>query len=370
MDKSAEKLKSLIKGKVKDRPTFGTDPNDPWSVKSNVNEAGELDNYLKYRGLNPTRLSRETKLSHAKSSLFSKWKSDRKFNEETIISEDELLNAYLKTKGLNPKTASKISKISASKTGDFEKWKRDHARGGRLPVPPKTEQVTFQSSPTLKRQKLLDRAFKKSKPIRIAGPDLHKNAHKGTTQFEEVDKKDTITMDIPLLIRMLELSREDIKTDAELHKVVEKLIEIRNKGTLTMDDYEFVSKLKESLQLEDVYQDSFAATQTTGPEIVNSDDTSKNSDSTSRKAKLIKSIVKKGVVREDLYDHEKEDKSVSTPGKPKVVKDVYRPLAAAVVTGGKTLTGQNRDDIELDPMMRQRPASQDVIKSDKKNNNK
>ena len=74
---------------------------------------------------------------------------------------------------------------------------------------------------------------------------------------------------------------------------------------------------------------------------------------------------------EDLYDHEKEDKPVTTPAaKPKVTKDINRPLAAAIVTGGKTLTGQSRDDIELDPMMRQRPASQDVIKSNKINNNK
>ena len=62
---------------------------------------------------------------------------------------------------------------------------------------------------------------------------------------EEVDKKDTITFDIPLLIRVLELTREDIKSDMDLHRVVERLIDIRNKGTLTMDDYNFVAKLKE-----------------------------------------------------------------------------------------------------------------------------
>ena len=155
------------------------------------------------------------------------------------------------------RTASKVSKIAASKTGDFEKWKAQHVSGGRLPMIRK-EQTTYLNSPTLKRQRTLDKAFSKSKPIRIAGPDMHKNVHKGTTQFEEVDKKDTVTMDIPLLIRMLELAREDIKTDADLHKVVEKLIDIRNKGILTMDDYEFVSKLKESLQLEDTYQDTYA----------------------------------------------------------------------------------------------------------------
>lgn len=59
---------------------------------------------------------------------------------------------------------------------------------------------------------------------------------------ESVDKKDTITVDIPLMIRLLELAREDVKTDIELHQIVERLINIRNKGVLTMDDYERIAK--------------------------------------------------------------------------------------------------------------------------------
>jgi hypothetical protein len=45
-----------------------------------------------------------------------------------------------------------------------------------------------------------------------------------------------------LLLRVLELTREEIKTDADLHRVVERLIDIRNKGVLTMDDYEVIAK--------------------------------------------------------------------------------------------------------------------------------
>lgn len=63
--------------------------------------------------------------------------------------------------------------------------------------------------------------------------------------LEEADKKDTIILDIPLLIRVLELAREDIKSDMDLHRVVERLIDIRNRGTLTMDDYDFIANLKE-----------------------------------------------------------------------------------------------------------------------------
>lgn len=412
MDKKVERLMAIVKGGVKERPTFGTDPNDPWSVKSNVNEAGELDNYLKFKGIDPTRVSQETKISHAKSGSFAKWKQDRKFSEEVEqvdekikvkvstdkpigfkvadigpgkkeynvktdkvwddqqkkktqkeevepITEDELLNAYLKTRGINPKTASKISKIAASKTGNFNKWKQQHMRGGRLPVP-NTEQVTWKASPTLKRQKTLDKAFIKSKPIRIAGPDMHRNIHKGQ-QNEETDKKDTITMDIPLLIRVLELAREDVKSDAQLHRVVEKLIDIRNKGTLTMDDYDFVAKLKEQFFPEDTYQDSYAATQTTGPEITSTDDTEKNQKE-SKAAKMVKSLKKK-TVKEDLYDWEKENKSVATYGKkPKVDSSPNDPKAAGIIYGGKTLTGQERDIIELDPMMKKPNVQPDFPK--------
>lgn len=59
---------------------------------------------------------------------------------------------------------------------------------------------------------------------------------------ESVDKKDTITVDIPLMIRLLELAREDVKTDVELHQIVERLISIRNKGVLTMNDYKRIAK--------------------------------------------------------------------------------------------------------------------------------
>ena len=85
----------------------------------------------------------------------------------------------------------------------------------------------------------------------------------------------------------------------------------------------------------------------------------------SKAAKMVKSLYK-----EDLYDHEKEDKSVATYGKkpklnsadPKDSKGENKPQAAGVLTGGTTLTGQKRDDIEIDPMMRARPGQPDPTK--------
>lgn len=429
----------------------------------------------------------------------------------TDISEDAVLDKYLMSRGINPKFATKDQKVSHSKTGAFITWKN-------------------------------------SRMIE-------------DTLEERVDKKDSVTLDIPLLIRIMELAREDIKTDMDLHRVVEKLINIRNKGMLTMKDYNYIAKIHEEIMSqvsqevidevslgdykekatqqvkelkphtkgeysgiakrmlqrrekglkmastreevepideitttgyhkaavksrmdaavkvassmgkdkaaktkldarnkglnrlsdrtsaemkkansgpqkpreaktpsdaeqrgygqgrymgdsvehqdetmveaqsaavrwqkaleaakkkredeatrnaenakraltpvkEDKFQDSMAATQTVGMEVDNPSDADRKSQM-SKSARIIKSIYKRKNMKEDLYDHEKDDKPAATYGKkPKmsVTKPTdnvgeNKPDAAAILTGGKTLTGQTRDTIEIDPMMKKRPGS-------------
>ena len=58
---------------------------------------------------------------------------------------------------------------------------------------------------------------------------------------EMQDKQDYVSMDIPLLIRLFELVREDVKTDVDLHNVVERIISLKNKGILSMDQYEQIA---------------------------------------------------------------------------------------------------------------------------------
>ena len=176
MSKQSDIVKNLVKKNVGEKPTFGTDPRDPWSTKYNV-------------------------------------------------TEDAILNKYLLSKGINPKYVTKDQKVAHSKMGQFIKWKRDHAG--------MAEQTT-EPSPTMARLKELNKSKKHQTPI-----------VKGVA--EEVDKKDTVTFDIPLLIRVLELAREDVKTDMDLHRVVERLINMRNKGMLTMDDYDEIAAIKEEV---------------------------------------------------------------------------------------------------------------------------
>jgi hypothetical protein len=61
---------------------------------------------------------------------------------------------------------------------------------------------------------------------------------------------DIITVDVPLFIRLLEYSREDAKTDMDLHNVAEKAIALSENGaTLTMANYNaIVNSTAEELQ--------------------------------------------------------------------------------------------------------------------------
>ena len=360
------------------------------TIKDIFLEASSLNDYLSSRGINPKFVSRDTKISHAKSALFQKWKSDRKMSEETIIeaSEAELLAKYLNSRGINAKYATRDMKIAHSKSGEFQKWKRDHQH------------------------------------LELA---------------EETDVVDTITVDIPLMIRLFELAREDVKDDMELHKITERLIEIRNKGTLTMADYDFIAngkvKIKEEVldeakmprttaldrwrkaanereikhndiekkRQEKLHQDPSKVTvpvadtkkddlsksindlenhlnrKTTSENTLDSlaateapSDCSDNTNSTpttgkSYAAKMVKALKK--TVKEETYDWEKDDKSsqekpygkapkINVTDKTGTLGDT-KPEARVVMKGGKTLTGQPRDMVEIDPSMKQRPGQQD-----------
>jgi hypothetical protein len=90
-----KKMKDIVKKNPVSNPTFGTDPSNPWATKYNVTEASEeelLGRYLNSRGVNPKFVTRDTKIAHAKSTEYAKWKSDhieRFAREETQIKEND-----------------------------------------------------------------------------------------------------------------------------------------------------------------------------------------------------------------------------------------------------------------------------------------
>ena len=127
---------------------------------------------------------------------------------------------------------------------------------------------------------------------------------------------------------------------------------------------------------EDIFQDGQAPTQTSfdGANAPDNTEPKTNSRRTemSKSARIIKSLYKHHNMKEELYDSEKEDKSVASYGKKPKMKTTKPedsfgdnpPTAAAVLTGGKTLTGSTRDTLEIDPEMK-RPTRPDGKKQEK-----
>jgi hypothetical protein len=69
------------------------------------------------------------------------------------------------------------------------------------------------------------------------------------SEAKEEDKVDTITMDVPLFIRMLEYSREDAAADVDLHDVTEKANKLgKERGILQMEDYDEIVGATEEIK--------------------------------------------------------------------------------------------------------------------------
>jgi hypothetical protein len=62
---------------------------------------------------------------------------------------------------------------------------------------------------------------------------------------------DTIQLDVPLFIRLLELAREDVKQDADLHDVAEIVTKLSQRGTVTMANYNEIVKFMQEQGKED-----------------------------------------------------------------------------------------------------------------------
>ena len=57
---------------------------------------------------------------------------------------------------------------------------------------------------------------------------------------------DIVKLDVPLFIRLLELAREDVKQDADLHDIAEAVIKISQDQVATMDDYDSIVDFMQS----------------------------------------------------------------------------------------------------------------------------
>jgi dephospho-CoA kinase len=378
---------------------------------------------------------------YARSNAFKHWKQshmERRPGETATMEEVEqvdeagtgLLMNFIKAKGLNPLSMDGNQKQAYSRSSEFRIFKQKHQKEefDRL--------IETYGAENLLQIVMQKQELQETSGMGERGDDWNEQSvvpakkAKEKKIKEELDKADTVTMDIPLLIRVLEYAREDAKTDMDLHKVVENLIKMRDEGTLSMAQYDKIIAIKEAIEAKygKDYQDmvkrvgqkaaqkpvdmkSLAARMQAAyakkdikelkniPDNMDSDDhvtreekkmkgpdpcwngyqmvgtkkkggrtvpncvpeqvqeglgnvedspmsatnSVKAMESAHRKnqmksARMIKSLYKKKV-KENLYDWEKDDK----------------PNAKIVVKGGTTMTGQPRDTIEIEPVLKTRP---------------
>lgn len=239
MSNAGKLVKNLVKakkesvmGKLGDSPY--EDPMEPWSAKYQqpvkeevLNEDGLLMKYIRSLGFNPEFMTFAQRSSYARSNAFKRFKVGHTFDAkkqnvktEDVNEESEqldeagtgLLMSFIKSKGLNPLTMDGNQKKAYARSSEFKIFKMRHV--------------------------------KETSGMGERGDDWNEEKKPKVKKVqEEADTKDVVSMDIPLLIRVLEFIREDVKTDMDLHRVVENLIDLRTEGVLTMDHYDSAVKI-------------------------------------------------------------------------------------------------------------------------------
>jgi hypothetical protein len=299
---------------------------------------------------------------------------------------ESALDQYLSAKGIDPKSIPIDTKISHAKSAAFLKWKRDH----------QVESVMLDKSPVQQKQQKLDRSKKSHKEVYTEQlvdercwtgykPVPGKKPYeKGSCAKEEKGSQTTqitpeeVQLEAKKLSSFEKLRRNLKKGGFDMDASTKRIDDIMKKSKDSYDAWEKErsQRVKESyVKLvprisEDIFADNKAATQT----VMAPGEVSEKKRQMTKSARMIKALYKKHNMKEDMHDHEKEDKSVQTYGKkPKFDKadkedsqGEKKPQAAAVLSGGNALTGTPRDTIEIDPMMRNRPGQPDVTKKDDK----
>jgi hypothetical protein len=447
MKKIAKKIKEIVKGSPKE--SFGTNPSDPWSAKYGIAESS-LDQYLLARGINPKFISKETKISHAKSLQFQKWKRDHVResisvqHSPTELRQHALKKAQQMNKVIKHSDVAEVNEVQMDKLSPA---KQAHVKRGRTFTVNLGNKTADEKPKSLSKPKPRSQGFLKSI---FAGEEIMREAKttQGTAldkfrqaaaerakKHAEIEKQSKEKPDMKGAIDRLEkhLNKEDKKISkdditrfhAKLDKLVHTTFGKRKSEMNVKEEVEQIDELKKSTVFswlkqqpvvpekkpgmsrkdhnqkikthnkswnraldrlsgykptsEDIWQDGQAPTQTSFDGANAPDNTEpstshiKAKSARSKSARMIKSLYKHHNVKEELYDHEKEDKSVATYGKKPKMQKVDQeqnygdksPKAAAVLSGGKTLTGKTRDTLEIDPEMR-KPTRPDGKKEEQK----
>jgi len=471
-----KKMKDIIKKNPAFNPTFGTDPSNPWAAKYNVTEATEtelLARYLNSRGVNPRFVTRDTKIAHAKSSEYAKWKADhieRFAREEVEVKEDhvaiamgkqlddegsmilnqldqiarsvEMLKPVIKkpdmqvpawvqskvtlatdyidtvanymTSNNEKVNEAKKPKLTAldkwrkaadereKKHNEFEKKQSKDGSGMTASIDRLEKQLNKEETINEVSKSEVDHHFNnwtnsehapynsdagddnkvhqsalsylrstnvpKEKHEKLAMHIAHKFHGSGIDEeVEQIDELKKSTVFSWLKQQPVVPEKKPGMTRKDFNKKIKTSSKSWNRALDRLSGYKPTSE--DAGMKEDAFQDPQAATQMPFDGANTTNDTDMKKREMTKSARIIKSIYKRKSIKEDMYDFEKDDKSVQPYGKkPKLnmtdKKDNVgenKPEARAVMAGGKTLTGQKRDMVEIDPAMKNRPDRPDTF---------
>jgi hypothetical protein len=401
MSKS-DTLKMVVK-KVAPKATYGTDPTNPWSMKANIDETASLDAYLSARGFNPKFASKDVKIAHSKSNEFLKWKRDHAMGESMTTTHTPVAqkkHALSKSKSVHKEIRTDGGMHPQGLHGeslgdDFLKMMKDKGIKHRVHGTPDQEKQRTMDKLAANKAKA-DATPKSTKKDDQGGFGTHRGYGQGRYMGDSVElegqvieAKDPEYSDPYMAVNQLRTIMHNaqemidlIGTDTDLPEWVESKITLAEDYIMTVANY-MRSELKEetldevrmsaAMKLSRAFDREKAKSTASiqrGKELmdkIKQDVKAKSEkppikEDRMKSARIIKSIYKKKNMKEEMYDHEKDDKGGQSYGKPpKVGKSKAegedKTQAAAILKGGTTLTGQGRDTIEIDPMMRTRPTN-------------
>ena len=158
----------------------------------------------------------------------------------------DLLSRYKKKASDDSRAADAagdVKKADKRFSGVVKATTKQFAKFEKKPVAEEVESIDESFAVKDSSGKTVDVKFSESEAKKRAEELTKKTGQKHSVKFErtamvrtveeDTDGKDTVTLEIPALIRALEWAREDAEDDVEIHKFVEKLI--NHEGTVDMN---------------------------------------------------------------------------------------------------------------------------------------
>ena len=389
--KAKDIVKSVAKKTDLTAAKTGSDPRDGWSssgagggiaIPENVTSrrAELLSKYYKSKGWNVNYIPKNTKVSQSKKGDYEKWKRDHGIYEDGV--NEDLTTKYNSPHTGAPETRSEISKSPTLK----RKRQLDQAAAHYAVKPPAgTMKHTMAKEENLDEVSLGDYKEKAKAQVKELKPhtkgeygDIVKRAvkrrEKGLAMAAKREEVEVNEVSSELLGRYKEKAKQsaDTLTAAGKHRqAADRHMNVMKATGKQMAHT--ISNLKKSLKQEDNFGDPKAASE--APFDMGNTPNQVAPKKMSKAASMVKEIYAKHKLKEDMYDWEKDQKDAKPMGKKPSMQKVdgsnelgdKKPKARMVLKGGTTLTGEKRDTVEIDPMLKNRTAMPDYKDMDKKN---